>query len=244
MRNLVERFAGSLAKIHTKADPAGIVLTLPPAPGQRLYAWDVDGNVAMDVELRARIVSCPPGFLPLVRYSIELGHGRIVYTDPQPSVAGPLGGAVVFEQEILPARGMVWRLSAKQLRVNFQNFTAGLAPPAPDIKIAVSVQPVLGAARPYRMRQQFVDVPAAGSSGVSRFPADFDSWHVRSAVSGKVLAGGYTVDYISLTNATIATVAPPTLRFEDPIPVLAAGWRLNDTGGGAALAMAQYDRDA
>jgi len=233
----VEAYAGSQSKVLTTGNPAGQLIELPPAPGSKLFAWSTKERLAMDLELRARIVGAPPAFFPEVRWSSELGHGRVSYSDPAPSVSGGLGGAIAIADEILPARGMVWRLSAKELRINFRNFTVGLLPPL-SIKLLVSVQPAQGAL-PFVRRQQQISIPAAGSSSLNRFPAEASSWFLRSAFSGKALVG-YTVTYVSIANASIITVAPPVAMFEDPIPVTAAGFFITDAGGGATTAMASY----
>jgi hypothetical protein len=108
------------------------------------YEWSTRSRRALDLELRARIVetSATIGTSPLVRWALELGHGDQVWDLPVKAL--PIISGTLQNAPIMPARGLLLRLSARRLKINFQGGfdTDGVA--IASSKIAISVQPSSG----------------------------------------------------------------------------------------------------
>jgi hypothetical protein len=112
--------------------------------GSGYYEWSPKTRRALDLELRARLVetSCTIGETPLVRFNLEVGHGVQSWNLPQGPL--PIVSGTLVEQPILPGRGLLLRLSARRLRINFFGGFTIAGAPVTSSKIAVSVQPAIG----------------------------------------------------------------------------------------------------
>jgi len=113
-------------------------------PSTAYYEWSTKGRRALDLELRARLVetSCAIGETPLVRWNLEIGHGAISWSLPQGPL--PIVSGTLVEQPVLPGRGLLLRLSARRLRINFFGGFTIAGAPVGSSKIAISVQPASG----------------------------------------------------------------------------------------------------
>lgn len=112
--------------------------------GPAYFEWSVKQRVALDLELRARIVAttAPLATTPIIRWKLELGHGDQTWNLP----AGPLPiiSGTFHESPILPGRGLLLRLSARRLKITFSGGLDLDGDEVVNTTIAVSVQPSTG----------------------------------------------------------------------------------------------------
>lgn len=119
---------------------AGDILHLQ-GEGAIAYEWSPSDKQAIDLELRARLVetSAPFASIPIVRWYMEVGHGDYSWSfppDPFPVVFGS-----PTQAQILPARGLLLKLSARRFRIWFAGGLDIAGAVVASNKVAVSVQP-------------------------------------------------------------------------------------------------------
>jgi hypothetical protein len=223
-------WAGGKLRLLTAA---GLTLELKGS-GPELFSWapklldergkEIASQPALDLELRIQAVAPDaPQDIPLWRYNVQLGHADSTYRFPGGG-AGALG-ADVIDWPMLPHRGLVSRLTARELRIEVYcaGFISGELPPA-RTAVQVSVQPAFGSTGRPSIVSQDVQTAAA-----MRFPAEANEWRLRQLDGQPIALGTSTLALFALTGVPIATPVDSALFYDwQPIPTLAAFWGASD----------------
>lgn len=227
-------FFGEDGHVINDGDPSGQILDLAPSPnGQVALTWNPRRNKAEELEVRARVFGSQAILVPLIRYSIQLGHGRVNWSQPAPNAVGA-GGAVLFQEYVLPGRGMRTHVNARGLRITFRNVEGtplGIGG-AGAVKLQVSVQPVISeCCHDDWLREQYINAvmgqPGAGGPA-TQFPAEATEWLVRSINGTPFVAGDAALQLFTITNGALGPVLDiATAGLDDwqPIPTLAASFQ-------------------
>lgn len=109
------------------------------------YEWQTEQRDALDMELRALIVATDnqAAASPVVRFRVEFGQGAVSYNHPP---SAPNSDVITFGnplRAIVPARGLVLRVSARQFRVFFLGGFDRKGGVVASNKIQVSAQPAV-----------------------------------------------------------------------------------------------------
>lgn len=201
---------------------------------QEVYEWKTEDNAALDLELRAQLVSTTVDDekSPLVFWRVEYGHGGAMYSHPPARVASALSE---YQRPIVPARGLVLRLSARTLRVYFNGGIDTLGNAVAENKINVSVQPSTQSRRlpfPYALRAR-TDIDDARNP----FPMDANEFRVRDDIGAPFIIGACTLSLWGIVDEPLATADVATNGFGDwsPIPPLAASLALRNVSDFATV---------
>lgn len=215
-------------RVITLRSPAAQTLELPRtvagAPqSSKVLAWEPDDKEAMTVEVRARMVatSAPATVIPVVTCYLEVGHGHRVWTEP----GEPQRGADLdVEAFSLPGRGIVLSLSARQLRIGFQNAGGTQGENVESTTVAVSFNPRCCANG------------AAGSvfpsdflfpEQVKAFPMGAREFRCSEQDSTNVPGGGPNIDFFSVSGFEFSANQSQLDNGWWPIPHEAAFYRMD-----------------
>lgn len=189
--------------------------------GVGVYAWEVEQTKqALDLELRASVVdtTAAAGRTPVVRYSIEYGHGDAAIEMPPTRL--PSVSAALYSLPILPGRGLVLRLSARRFKIVFRGGLDSQGGNVPSNKVRVSMQPSIG-----RMFRALQYAQLAVQSELQPFPMDASEFRLRDATDGSAfIAGVCSVNMRGMTDELLATVDAAAAGYDawTPVPPLAA----------------------
>lgn len=218
--------------------PSGLILELV-SNGQRQFQWAPEDKRALDVELRAFIVDygpVPPGpdapDPPVVRFGMTFGHGVQTWNHPIATpygLAGTIGGAQITVPWVLPARGLVMRMSCRELFFSLQSPSKLVDPatgPWPYTKVQVSIQPVHSARLPAIARQQYgMTAPPAGSFYLETFPPEATEFRLFDNQGRPFAAGADLITFQDLGGGQLGAGVDVALYATfQPIPVNAIGW--------------------
>lgn len=218
--------------------------------GLKTIQWAPDDKRVLDLELRAYVVDFQPRSgieqrrAPVVRYSLRYGHGVGVVDVPAsaPIVADAAENSII--PNILPARGLVLRLSSRECLMRFYSpCRLDDQEPYDVTKLAISVQPtqVVGSALPREQYAQNRDFEQLQEIKVNLFPPEASEWRLYNG-DGQPYPPSYNIpeNRVNLANLAGAWVpetfgAFPELRITDladwrPIPVHAIGWYIFPNG--------------
>lgn len=213
--------------------PYGQILTLEGS-GPRSLQWAPETRDALELEVRARVVDYgpDPGFpsiAPLVRYRLTYGHGQLTLQDPIVCPFTIEGGIDAYTQTVLPARGTVFRVAARELEIAFfQPSKIDNAIAWPQVHVAVSVLPVYSPQGVKPQQHYTATAPLPGGVGlpIEPFPAWATEFRCFDDQGRPFAAGAGNMTFITLGGELIA---PPSVGVAEyatfqPIPVQAAAW--------------------
>jgi hypothetical protein len=191
--------------------------------------WAPDDYRVLDVEIRAEILDFQPFDIavptspPLVLWSLQFGHGR--QTISLPSLPGFLGGvtalAALFHYT-LPARGMVQRLAAREIKLTLRSpaLLDGSAPYA-KTKVAVSFAPT------HSMASNSMPMQIDAPSGLlfNTFPVEAREWRLSDSAGRPFAPAAVTFGILTQTAQAIglALDAADWAQFR-PLPVQGFFW--------------------
>lgn len=182
------------------------------------FSWATTAKRALDLELRAQ----PLGFLdfdpllaPVVRYRLELGHGDAVHKFP----ATP--PSLVVSNPMLPHRGLMLRMSAKELRIAIWLDEIG-DPPA-GATFNVSAQPAFGSTQRPSIVMQDVNYEV---DSLHQFPIEAREFRIVSEATAQPLPLAWgSIAMHSLTGSLLGAPVDAALYAQwQPIPLLALCW--------------------
>lgn len=215
----------------------------PGEGGKQTFTWSTKSKRALDLELRVQpsaaiLAAGAGGGTTYFFYKLELAHGDLAYNYP-----GPPAGAVVPQGMVLPHRGLVLRLSARELvcHVWFASPVAGRATTRAEVK--VSAQPTLTSIGwPQVVPSDYQTPPAIApvAAGTRAFPMDAREWRIRRGDDGAPvpLAAAVSVTCLSLNGVPVLGPVNVADFFDwRPIPPLAL---TNDCSGGATPVVVEY----
>lgn len=216
--------AAASAVLHLEADAA----SLDGASEYEEVAWDPSPHrEAQTVEIRARAIALMGNFganeQPLIRWRHKFGHGTGLWELPIPKTPGLLRVNLDYT---VPARGLMFRMMNRELRLLFKNggnvaHTGSLT----DIQLLVTINPVgesdFQAQQYAQSRFNIVD-PLARNS----FPISAREWALRGE-SGLPIPVGTTVNFFSLTGVLYASADASNFADWHPIPEPAQAWNVN-----------------
>jgi hypothetical protein len=228
--------AGTLEQVPLRG-PTGLLLTIGPEPTATVgpagvpqlspsvvqIAWEPEDRRQCEVEIRARLMGCNCliGQRPIVRFRVELGHAEQVWTEP-PAPFGQVAGAPLQEHS-LPARGAIWRLNVRELRLQFRN--AGVIGGGPGWsrgELQVSIQPCVGQHVPTLPWSSYV-VPVVPSSP-HLLPLEAREWKLMDVRGLPLAAGAVGIVLVGPAGALLAALDGALLFDWTPIPHEASGW--------------------
>jgi hypothetical protein len=212
--------------------PFGQVLTLEGAGPKQIQWAPVDRRVE-ELEFRAFITTYgpDPGFPsvpPLVRWRLDYGHGQLTYQSPVLMPYTIEGGVDAFSRNVLPARGLCLRTSARELKMTFES-PSKIDNTAPwgQVKISVSLQPVYAGEPPLVPKQHYAaNLALVGGFPLEPFPPEATEFRIFDEQGQPYPPGSGNMAFIDLGGQLIAA---PTLGVDlfatfQPIPVHAAAW--------------------
>lgn len=176
------------------------------------FVWETEERRALDLELRIRIVAVKdtaPYVVPNVQYRLDFGHGDKSWKVP-PLAAVPTLGTLQATM-FLPARGIVLRLSARQLQVDVKNLVTTQL-----VKVDVSVQP---------SRAPISAIPYVQLGTDNWLPMDARYLRVRQPSGSVFAAAAATIQFFTLNGQALTLpVDPTTTGWSEyqPIPPQAA----------------------
>lgn len=207
--------------------PSGQVVELA-GDGANTLQWAPIERRAMEVELMIRLLAHtnPAGINndpPILRASVQYGHGVLTWQDPfmPPPFAS---GALVYENYGVPARGIVWRLAAREIKVVLRSSgrkSGGAA--YPKTSVYVSFLPCDGMVRPVWPQNDFA-VTSLVPLVIAPFPVGATQWRIFDQ-NGAAFAAG-NVSYVGLESETY-TVTRASLADFRPIAYDAVGYVAN-----------------
>jgi hypothetical protein len=211
--------------------PYGQILTLE-GDGQRSLQWAPEHRDALELEVRARIVDYgpDPGFpsvAPLVRFRLTYGHGQLTLQDPFLCPFTLQGGIDAYTQTVLPARGTVFRVAARELEISFfQPCKIDSTAAWPQVHVAISVLPVYAPATVVPRQHYTATLPLPAGLPIEPFPPWATEFRCFDDQGRPFAAGTGNMTFFTLGGALIAA---PSVGIEQyatfqPIPVQAAAW--------------------
>ena len=212
-------FTGERAVMPLRG-PTSQVLSLASGEEKSL-SWDPQDRRQVEIEIRARIMAAqaPVGSIPLVRWAIEYGHGDATWQLPTPQF--PVIAGTQVEDPTLPARGMVFRLNARQFRIRFRNAGLLTLAPLPNVVVQVTILPTVGGMQePLEVRSTLAGPVVAGR--MQPFPMGAREWQLVGADG--LAPGAGTVILQGIAGALIGPVAFASFAAWEPIAHEAVGW--------------------
>ncbi len=198
----------------------GSVLDLV-AGANRIQEWNPADRRVHDLELRAQMTSCSGaiGQIPVIRWSLEIGHGDVTYSSPAPT--DPVISGTPILDYTLPARGLVLRLSARVLRAKFRLDPPIAGPAIATAKVQVSIQPALGPVPvfPY----QHLANPFAGVR--QPFSPDHREWKLHDATGQPLAPLAVAITPVGSLGALLGPVDGALFADWTPIPHDATAWQ-------------------
>lgn len=223
---------GEGGTVHLRG-PSGQVITID-SNGTKQIEWTPDDRRALEVEVRAAVIArAPLPLLPfqdvIVRAQIQIGHGKVNFTSPAIADAEQVF-TYTSENWILPARGALWRLSTRELRITFQavQMTDGSPPPA-HTSIQVSIQPCSGMTRPLVPQSNYFSGQAESPVAICMFPMEANEFRVFRTDTGLPFAAG--TDVLTLLSPRFGSSGPQdpaNYGVFRPIPWRMIGFKINN----------------
>jgi hypothetical protein len=219
----VDAFAHSAAAEELPAQLDDYHLTGPSSQqlvlqgsGQKSISWGTTERRAVELEIRIRILasSVTATHFPIVQYVMEFGHGKALWKTGQ--VPNTQTNAVPAHQLVVPARGVVHRLSTRDLRLTlFCNGDEAGTAVASNV-VQVSFQPVLSSCRDVFPRQQFSRSITDGFCGL---PMEAEEMRVRNPTNGQPFAAlADTFHFLAFNGGIWGNADAATLADWVPIP--------------------------
>lgn len=186
------------------------------------FSWAPVDRRQCEVELRARMVGVSSdalGAVPVVRWRMQLGHGRSVWPEPPP-VPAFIAGSPMHEYT-LPARGMILRLNVRELKLLLR-----LAPPigGPDIAsvdVELSVQPCWGMLVP---QVPYAHWALAGAGFQQPHPMEAREWRLTDLAGLPLAPGAVGIVQLGIAGALFGAADGASYADYRPVPHDAAGW--------------------
>jgi hypothetical protein len=211
------------------AGPSGQVIELA-ADGVNTIQWAPVDRRAMEVEIRIRLLNHlnPDRVLsdpPLLRASLTFGHGKLTWQEPfiaPPFATSEVGGLFAYHRYAVPARGVVWRVDARELKLYLQSpGTLSGAASYPRTSVMVSFQPCQAMERPVFPQMEYAVTALGPPIVAAAFPQAANEWRLFDAnglpfVAGDVVCAGLEVETYTVPRAQLADFRP--------IPFHAVGW--------------------
>jgi hypothetical protein len=222
---------GEHGEAHLRG-PFGQVLTLEGA-GPKSLQWAPDDRRVEVLEFRAYITTYGPnpGFPsvpPLVRWRLDYGHGQMNYQSPVVMPYTIEGGLDAFSRNVLPARGLCLRISARELKITFESPSKiDNSAPWDQVKVTVSMQPVYAGEPTLVPRQHYTaNLAIVGGTPLEPFPAEAAEFRIFDEQGQPYPGGTGAITFVDLGGQLIAapTIDISTYASFQPIPVLAAAW--------------------
>jgi len=219
-------FVGSRSRVRLKG-PSSQILSLGPDTAET-FEWAPDDRSQMEVEVRARIIAAegPPGDIPIVEWRDELGHGDLVVREPHPALAQISGTPI--QAFNLPARGMLWRTNARQLRITLRNAGTIVGASLANVTVEVSVLPCSGMKVPQYPYSHF-----AVAGLLHPMPWAAKEWRLTD-VAGSPVGAGPGVLFTGIMGALFGATPQSDYADWQPIPHDAVGF-VPDAGTWAAF---------
>lgn len=189
--------------------------------GQQVIAWEPGGSEAFELEIRARLLSNSAANedIPVVRFSVEASAGNAVWSEPPKERPG----TVPYGAFAVPARGMAFRVAARQFRITF--FVAGQNSGTTIAKssLLVTMLPVWSGkldVYPYS-----ATVQPTGGTTVNVFPMTAREWRVLDQAGRPFVPAIQTISLLGV-NGVVFAPAVDAADYADwqPIPHDAAAW--------------------
>lgn len=187
--------------------------------GRQLIAWEPRGSEAFELEVRARLTSNAAANedIPVVRFSVEASAGNAVWTEPPEERPG----TTPYLDFAVPARGMVFRVAARQFRITFFVVGTNAGGPIAKSKLLVTILPVWSAKLdiyPYAATQQPV-------GGANVFPMTAREWRVQDQFGRPFAPAVATIGLLGVNGVLFAPAIDAADYAEwQPIPHDAAAW--------------------
>lgn len=216
--------------------PPGQRLTLqgllPNGAGYNHIDWNPEHREAIEVECRISVVSnnAPAFTKAIVLYTLEFGHGSLTIKDPGP--LAPVPTQPLSWGYLVPDRGLIFRVAARQLRVNLGIWgieSGGPWNPATArAQMNVSFMPVQSVPLPDVPRTDYRTAGAFSQANRMRvFPITANEFRVRDT-NGLAFPAATAQITISSQNLAGHTYDASLLADWTPIPWYAFIWQ-NDT---------------
>jgi hypothetical protein len=195
--------------------------------GPIAITWAPTDKRATDLEVRVRLIDVigADGDInpPVVRWHMQLGHGMYVWN--QPPLSAPFaGGAPVYADYALPARGVVLRMSTRELTIRLRQIGKRDAPfdLYPALIVSVSFLPCIGMRLPAFAQQDYS--PTVGGAGLpaAPFPTEANEFRVFNDHGLPFAAGD--IYFVGVLGATIGPYPLASYSAFSPIPVDAIGF--------------------
>jgi hypothetical protein len=184
--------------------------------------WEPKNKQANEIEVRARLVSSSGniGDIPIVRWFSETSHGDSVWREPAPTLPIIAGTPVVDHS--LPARGMSFRVTARQFRIGFRNQGMITGAPLVRTKVQVSILPGWGAFPPIYPYQQIV-LPF-GATVQQPFPITAREWKLTDITGQPLALGAVAITFVGILGALFGITDAALYDDFAPIPHDAAAF--------------------
>ena len=224
--------------------PSSQLITIPQH-GTAHIGWLPTDRRSCDVEMRVGIVgwTLAPGIVvvpdPDVRWWVEVGHGKYVWTEPPPALVPQNVPSV--EQAYLPTRGLLIRVSTRELRFNARfngGFLAALNRFV-DITLSVSFMPVDAMEEPLYPLEDVV-TPSVGGK-FAKFPPGAKEWRLFDVDGLPYVAAAHTdVNWISIGGGVSGPFDRALWADYMPISPRMWGWGLSGLDASPQPVYAQY----
>jgi hypothetical protein len=210
--------------------PFGQNLILEGA-GTKSLQWAPDDRRVEEIEFRAFIVDYgpDPGYpssAPIVRWFLTYGHGQQTYQCPVVTPRSIGGGVNNFTRNVLPGRGLVLRMSARELEITF--FSPGKVNgtgPWPNVNIAISMQPVFCSHVGLMPKQHYVaDPTGAAINPYEPFPPEATEFRIFDRSGRPYIAGLGIIGFVELGGHVVSGADLNFYGSFQPIPVMAAAY--------------------
>jgi len=225
----------------TEMRHAGRTITLRAPASQELQlqgtgalqlVWEPLDRDAQDLELRARLVDTkmPVGEVPVVQWKCETAHGDAVWSEPQPQFRSGLAAGILVDEFTLPARGMSWRVNAREFRISISAQPSLSEEPVEPTQsvVKVSILPGWGANAPIYPYQQLVRANGKGKV----FPITSREWRLMDFHGLPLAVGAILVRFLAVNSTVIGPIAGvDAALFGDfrPVPHDAASFQVDFT---------------
>lgn len=215
-------YSSGSAHVMPRRGPTGMVLRLRGTTGSEQHIeWAPVDRRQCEVEIRARLMSCNCALaqIPIVRVKTELGHAEATWTEP-PALFAIVAGTPV-QRPSLPARGAVWRLNVRELRLTFYNAGVVAGAPWTEGDLQVTIQPAAAMQLPTYPYQD-IAFPVAAVQHL--FPMEAREWRLTDVVGLPVAPAAVSVIPTGSAGALLGAVDAAAVADFRPIPHDAVGW--------------------
>lgn len=206
-------------RVITLNSPSSQQFTLE-GTGEKIIAWEPTDREAMQVEVRARIMSTDAAIetFPMVRWRTEVSAGNAVWKEPFQVPAA----TTQSRNFAVPARGMVWRTGARQFRIGFTWDGDNASAANGQAVLQVSILPVWGTevdTYPY------AETGARNDLNAYPFPMTAREWRLYDADGLPIdPADGLVVLFVGLGGALFGVNDPALYADWRPVPFDAVAW--------------------